>query len=243
MCSIIIIPCELTSQKSSEKRYGGFLTLLWLSCSLYQMEQESDLLRESVTALVFNHLLWISRVAQIKDRPSLPSDVVPRCGAVRRSRQHKALCLPGLRWTSRPVSHVHCQAWRWWKKCFLSVTWKMKQLTAPGTGREDKNNHTLKINTVKITLGMQTHRHTHIFIRKHPIAVMHNGCEHSTSTDHMWVLSLPHNGCWFRGSHGTLMLKSLSRWLLPVLHIPVKKTTILHAPINSHGILVLQSQT
>lgn len=70
MCSIIIIPCELTSQNLlGKKRYTGFLTLLWFSCSFYQMKQESDLLRKSVTALVLIPPPLISRAAQIKDRP------------------------------------------------------------------------------------------------------------------------------------------------------------------------------
>ena len=40
-------------------------------------------------------LIWATW--EIKDRASLLSDVVPHCRAVRRSKQHKALCLPGLR--------------------------------------------------------------------------------------------------------------------------------------------------
>lgn len=44
----------------------------------------------------FNPPPLISQVAQIKDRPSFPSDETPCCGALRRSKKHKAHCLPGL---------------------------------------------------------------------------------------------------------------------------------------------------
>lgn len=120
------------------------------------------------------------------------------------------------------------------EKCFLTVTWRMKQLTAPGTGRGDKNNCRLKINTATITLGTQTHRRTHIFVRKRHRAVTHNAWEHATLADHVWVPFLRHYGCWFCGSSETLMLKSPFQDNFRRSCIPQWKKTILHAPINSH---------
>lgn len=180
-----------------KKRYTGPLTLLWFSCSLYKMKQESDILRKSC----FNPPPLISWAAQIKDGPFS----CVWCGAVGRSRQHKTLCLPGLCWAANPRPRDSTRLFSAAGKnapCQSPGKWNSSQHRAGG-----KNNHGLKINTVEIALGMQTHTCTAIFVKKgnntHQLWMLHLSQLH--------VSTLLHYGCWVCWSCATLELKSLSR--------------------------------
>lgn len=159
MCSIIITPCELTSQKllGKKKRYMGLLTLLWFCCSFYQMKQESDLLRKSVTALVLIPPLWFPKQPRLKVDLSPGCDVVP----VGRAGTQSPLSARAVL-SSQPSWQGHCQA--------ALCCWKNVPCQSPKKWNNSqhwgKNNHGLKINTVEIALGVQTHAHAQLHLWK-----------------------------------------------------------------------------
>lgn len=182
------------------------LTLLWFSCSLYQMKQESNLLQKSVTALVLIPPSLISRAAQIKDRPFS----CVRCGPWLRGcgQEQAAQSLLSARavLSNQPSSQGQCQAAQCcWKNapCQSPEKWNNSQHRAGG-----KNNHGLKTNTMAIALGMQTHTCTPIFVKKKGNNTQQLWMHHLSQ---LHVSTLLHYGCWVSWSCGTLELKSLSR--------------------------------
>lgn len=201
MCSIIIIPCELTSQKLLEKKVHGASNLALILLFIISNETGKRSPTEISHYSCFNPPPLISWAAQIKDGPFS----CVWCGAVGRSRQHKALCLPGLCWAANPRPRDSARLFSAAGKnapCQSPGKWNSSQHWAGG-----KNNHGLKINTVEIALGMQTHTCTAIFVKKgnntHQLWMLHLSQLH--------VSTLLHYGCWVCWSCATLELKSLSR--------------------------------
>lgn len=147
----------------------------------------------------FNAPPLISWAAQIKDRPFCCVWCGGWLGAVGRSRQHKALCLPGLCWAASPrpmdSARLLCAAGKMFPVSHLEK-WNSSQHRAGG-----KNNHGFKINTVEIALGMQTRARAHLHLWKK--GIMHTAlnapleaitCEHSPALWMLGFLELWHSG-------------------------------------------------
>lgn len=133
----------------------------------------------------FNAPPLISWAAQIKDRPFCCVWCGGWLGAVGRSRQHKALCLPGLCWAASPrpmdSARLLCAAGKMFPVSHLEK-WNSSQHRAGG-----KNNHGFKINTMEIALGMQTRARAHLHLWKKRNNAHSSEC--STWGNYMWALS------------------------------------------------------
>lgn len=104
MCSISVIPCELTSQKLlGKKKVHGAPNLALILLFIISNETGKQSPTEISHCSCFNPPpFWFPEQLRLKIDLSPVWDVVPGWGAVGRSRQHKAFCLPGLCWATNP---------------------------------------------------------------------------------------------------------------------------------------------